>query len=75
MEQSVSNIIEIFIFFITLAVILQAVMSIDTSKIFKKNSTWEIQIFFIFGSIIFAYLFSKAIINLINLTVEIAGAI
>ncbi|MFK5883069.1 MAG: DUF1146 family protein [Candidatus Izemoplasma sp.] len=75
MDNTLSLLFEIFIFFITLTIMLQVVMAIDTTKIFKRNSTWQIQIFYIFGSIIFAYLFSSAIVNLINISVDLAEAI
>jgi uncharacterized membrane protein YwzB len=49
-------------------VVFQAFNAFDLSKIFKKNHTWQIQIIYIFSTVIFSYLFTKAIVNLIALS-------
>ena len=71
MGDSVLNILEILLFFITFPFVFQAFNAFDTSKIFKKGFVWQIQILYIFGSIIFTYLFVQAIVNLISLSINI----
>lgn len=71
MTETALTILELLLFFITVAVIFKAFNSIDTSQIFKKGSVWEIQIFYTFGSVIFAYLFVKAILNVIELSLSL----
>ncbi len=68
MDPQILHILELVIFFITFPFILKAFNAVDLSKIFKKGNTWQIQIIYIFTAIIFTYLFTKAIINLIYLT-------
>lgn len=68
MDPKLLNMLELLMFFITFPFVFQAFNAIDTSKLFKKGYVWQIQILYIFGSIIFSYLFVKAIINLIYLS-------
>ena len=68
MNQNILDILEIALFFITFPFVFQAFNAIDTSRFFKKGFVWQIQILYIFGSVIFTYLFVKAIINIISLT-------
>ncbi len=68
MDPKLLNMLELLMFFITFPFVFQAFNAIDTSKFFKKGYVWQIQILYIFGSVIFSYLFVKAIINLIYLS-------
>ena len=68
MDPNVINIIEIFLFFVTFPIVFQAFNAFDISKIFKKGYIWQIQIIYIFSTVIFTYLFVKAVINLIYLS-------
>ena len=71
MDITTISIMEIFLFFVTFPFVFQAFNAFDTSKIFKKGYVWQIQIIYIFSSIIFTYLFIKAIINLIQISANI----
>ena len=68
MDPKLLNMLELLMFFITFPFVFQAFNAIDTSRLFKKGYVWQIQILYIFGSVIFSYLFVKAIINLIYLS-------
>lgn len=71
MSDLAMAVLELLLFFITVPVIFKAFNSIDTTQIFKRGSVWQIQIFYTFGSIIFAYLFVRAIINVIDLSLSL----
>ena len=71
MDITILSIIELFLFFVTFPFVFQAFNAFDTSKIFKKGYVWQIQIIYIFSSIIFTYLFIKAIVNLIQISANI----
>jgi len=71
MEPNILNILELIIYFVTFPFVLLAFNSFDLSKFFKKGFIWQVQIIYIFSAIIFTYLFTKAIINLIYLSVSI----
>jgi len=68
MNPQILDILELVIFFISFPFIFMAFNAIDLSKFFKKGFIWQIQILYIISTIIFTYLFTKAIINLIYLT-------
>ncbi|MCK5388393.1 MAG: DUF1146 family protein [Candidatus Izimaplasma sp.] len=68
MEPQILHILEIIIFFLTFPFVFMAFNAFDLSKFFKKAMIWQIQIIYIFSAIIFTYLFTKAIINLIYLS-------
>jgi len=68
MDPQILHILELVIFFITFPFVFMAFNAIDLSRVFKKGFIWQIQILYIFSAIIFTYLFTKAIINLIYLT-------
>jgi len=59
---------ELVLFFIVFAISFQAFSAFDLEKFFKKGYTWHIQIIYIFSAIIFSYLFTKAIVNLVDLS-------
>ncbi len=73
MDPQTLHILELVIFFITFPFVFMAFNAIDLSKFFKKGFVWQIQILYILSTIIFTYLFTKAIINLIYLTGSIAN--
>jgi len=68
MDTNILNILELILFFIAFPFIFQAFNAFDLSKFFKKGFVWQIQILYIFGSVIFSYLFVRAIMNLIYLS-------
>ena len=71
MGVEILSILELLIFFIAFPFILTAFNSFDLSKFFKKGHNWQIQIIYIFSTIIFTYLFVRAIMNLIELSANI----
>ena len=68
MEPQILDILELVIFFLTFPFVFMAFNAIDLSRFFKKGFIWQIQIIYIFSTIIFTYLFTKAIINLVYLS-------
>ncbi len=72
MDPNILHFLELIIFFISFPFILTAFNAIDLSKFFKKGFIWQLQVLYITSAIIFTYLFTKAIINLIYLTGSIA---
>lgn len=68
MDKGILSILELLIFFITFPFVLTAFNAFDLSKFFKKGHNWQIQIIYIFSTIIFTYLFVRAIMNLIELS-------
>jgi len=71
MDAYIMNIMEMLLFFVTFPIVFQAFNAFDTSRIFRKGFVWQIQILYIFGSVIVTYLFAKAIVNLIYLSSNI----
>ena len=71
MDANILNIIEFFLYFIVFAFVFQAFNAFDLSKFFKKGYTWQIQVIYIFSTIVFTYLVVKAFMNLIYLSTEI----
>ena len=71
MDANILNTIEFFLYFIVFGFVFQAFNAFDLSKFFKKGHTWQIQIIYIFSTIIFTYLAVKAFMNLIYLSTEI----
>jgi uncharacterized integral membrane protein (TIGR02327 family) len=63
-----SAILELAMFFVFLIFVFQNLQSIDYSKIFKKGKTGQIQIVFMMVCIIVAYLLTKALMNIIELS-------
>lgn len=61
-------ILELTMFFVFLIYVFQNLQAVDLSKIFKKGKTGQIQIVFIMLCISLAYLLTKAIMNIINLS-------
>ncbi len=68
MDIGILSILELLLFFISFPFIFTAFNAVDLSKFFKKGYIWQIQIIYIFSSIIFTYLFVRAIMNLIELS-------
>ena len=71
MNPTVLAILELVIFFLTFPSVFLAFNAIDLSKFFKKGFLWQIQILYIFGAVIVTYLFTRAIINLVYLSLTI----
>ncbi len=71
MDPFTSAIFEALLFFIILAVTFKAVMTADITKVFQKGAIWQIQIVYIFFSIALSYLVTKALMNLIDLSLRI----
>lgn len=61
-------ILELTMFFVFIIYVFQTLQAVDLSKIFKKGKTGEIRIVFIMICISLAYLLTKAIMNIINLS-------
>jgi len=71
MDLGLLNILEFFLFFVVFAVVFQAFNALHIEKYFKKGQIWQIQIIYIFSTIIFTYLTVKALMNLIYLSLSI----
>lgn len=71
MDPFTTAIFETLLFFILLAVTFKAIMTADITKIFQKGAIWQIQITYIFISIALAYLVTKALMNLIDMSFRI----
>jgi uncharacterized membrane protein YwzB len=67
------NILELFLFFISFPFILKLFNATRFEQLFKKGKTTEIQLLYIFTVIIFTYLFTQAIINIIYLSTSIVS--
>lgn len=70
MRPEVLIIFEYLLFFGSLIVIFKSMNAFDLSKIFKKGQTFQIQIIYIVGSVVTAYLFTSAIMRLLVLIQE-----
>jgi uncharacterized membrane protein YwzB len=68
MSANLLAIFELLLFFVVFGISFQIFSAFDLSKFFKKGFTWQIQIIYIFSTVIFSYLFTKAIVNLIALS-------
>ncbi|MCF7927247.1 MAG: DUF1146 family protein [Candidatus Izimaplasma sp.] len=75
MNLFASNIVELALFFIVFPFILKLFDAIMFEKVFRKNHVKEIQLIYIFSAIIFSYLFTKAIMNIIYLSTSIINSI
>ena len=64
-------IFELILFFLSFYFFLNMFKAVDYSKLFKKGKVREIQITYILTVLIFAYLFTQAIVRLIVLTLGI----
>jgi uncharacterized membrane protein YwzB len=73
MDPLQSAITELILFFILFPLTFKAMMAADISSIFKKGAIWQIQIIYIFISIGLAYLVTRGLMRLIELTSIIAG--
>lgn len=67
------ELLELFIFFFSLVVVYNAFHAIELSQIFKKGHTSQIRTIYIIGVIIVAYLFARAVTNLLELSFTIFG--
>ncbi len=61
------------VFFPLIPIVFRALMAIDVSKIFKKNSVREIRLLFMFTSIIIAFLVSEAFMRFLERLVSFFG--
>ena len=68
MGGEVLSILELLLFFIAFPFIFTAFNAFDLSRFFKKGHIWQIQVIYIFSTIIFTYLFVRAVMNLIELS-------
>ncbi len=69
--EPILAILELILFFIIFPIMFKILMAMHIPQIFKKYAVWQIQLFIIFSSIILAYLFSRAIVHLIELSLFI----
>lgn len=69
--MNILAILELSMFFVFLLYVFQTLQAVDLSKIFKKGKTGQIQIIFMMTCIIMAYLLTKAIMNIIDLSIDI----
>ena len=72
MDKGILSILELLLFFIAFPFIFTAFSAFDLSRLFKKGRIWQIQVIYIFSTIIFTYLFVRAIMNLIELSGNIS---
>ena len=72
MDILLSTLLEIGMFFILLVVNLQLFNSLDYERFFKKGHVKQIQMTYFFTVIIFTYLLTKALMNLIMLFSNLA---
>jgi uncharacterized membrane protein YwzB len=68
MDTSLITILELALFFILFVFNLQLFNSLRFEEMFKKGHIKQIQVLYIFSVIIFTYLLTKALMNLITLT-------
>ena len=68
MDSLLATLLELGLFFIFFIFNLQLFNSLNYEKLFKKGHVRQIQLIYIFTVIVFSYLLTKAIINLIQLT-------
>ncbi len=71
MDPITLGLFETLLFFIILGVSFKALMTMDITKIFQKGAIWQMQITVIFFSIAMAYLVTKALMNLIDISFRI----
>lgn len=71
MDSTLFSLIELALFFILLFFNLQIFKSIRFDLLFKKGHEKDIQLVYIFTVIIFTYLLTRALINLIELSYNI----
>lgn len=71
MDQLYLNILELAMFFLLFPFVLKWFNALRYEEMFKKGHTKEIQILFIMSVIIFTYLFTTAIIRIIELSTSI----
>ena len=68
MDPLLISLLELFIFFILFMFNLQLFKSIRFDLLFRKGHEREVQLVYIFTVIIFTYLLTRALMNLIELT-------
>ncbi len=71
MDPITLGLFETLLFFIILGVTFKALMMMDITKLFQKGAIWQMQITVIFLSISIAYLVTKALMNLIDISFRI----
>ncbi len=71
MNPNAIVIIEALMFFVVLGVTFKALMSFDITKHFHKNAIWQMQITVIFASIALSYLVTKALMTLIQISLNL----
>ncbi|MBN2541097.1 MAG: DUF1146 domain-containing protein [Bacilli bacterium] len=64
--QSVFIISKIIMFFVATIFVFRAMQALDTSKIFKNNSTDQIRFLYMIVAIILGYLFVDAVISILE---------
>ncbi len=67
------NILELAMFFILFPFVLKWFNALRYESLFKKGHIKEIQILFIMSVVIFTYLFTQAIMRIIELSTSIIG--
>ena len=72
MDLGLFSLLELLLFFILFAFNLQLFKTVRFDLLFKKGHTKEIQLVYIFTVIIFSYLLTRALMNLFELTFNIA---
>ncbi len=73
MPETLLNILEVFLFFIFLGVSFKALMATRIQSMFLRGAIWQIQIITIFLSLALAYLVTKAVIRLIEISTSLVG--
>ncbi len=63
--------LEMLLFFVFIVFVFQNLQAIDYSRIFKKGRTGQIQVVFMMVTVSLAYLLTKAIMNLIDLSMRL----
>lgn len=71
MSVQLQSLLELCLFFIFIIVNFQLLNSIDYEKYFKRGRTRHIQLVFIFFDIVFSYLLTRAIMNIIILSTNL----
>jgi uncharacterized membrane protein YwzB len=71
MNDQLLALFEYSLFFSSLVLIFKAFSALDLSRIFKKGHTLHIQIIYIMTTISLAYIFSRAIVHLIELAYKL----
>ncbi len=73
MDDLLLTLFELGLFFILLVLNLQLFNSLNFEKMFKKGHIKQIQLMYFFTVIIFTYLLTRALMNLVELSIGLTA--